>query len=91
MHEGNLSFRPGLSLAPAYDMLPMAYAPLRGGELPDFSFAPPQARPEDAVARKKAASAAIVFWQRCAMDDRISKAFREICAANAGRVEGLSN
>jgi hypothetical protein len=91
MHEGNLSFRPGLSLAPAYDMLPMAYAPLRGGELPGFSFAPPQARPEDAEARNKAASAAIVFWQRCAMDDRISKAFREICTANAGRIEGFSN
>ncbi|MET0961344.1 MAG: type II toxin-antitoxin system HipA family toxin YjjJ [Noviherbaspirillum sp.] len=30
MHEGNLSFRPGLSLAPVYDMLPMAYAPVRG-------------------------------------------------------------
>lgn len=88
MHEGNLSFRPGLSLAPAYDMLPMAYAPLRGGELPNFSFDPPEARPEEMEAWRAAAGAAIVFWQRCALDDRIGSAFREICAANAGRIEG---
>ena len=39
MHHGNLSFvsehgRP-YQLAPAYDMLPMAFAPRSGGELPD--------------------------------------------------------
>ena len=39
MHHGNLSFisehgRP-YRLAPAYDMLPMAFAPLSGGALPD--------------------------------------------------------
>lgn len=83
MHEGNLSFSPGLSLAPGYDMLPMAYAPLRGGELPNFRFDPPEARPEDADAWQAAASAASAFWQRCAADDRINTAFREVCAANA--------
>jgi len=87
MHEGNLSFRPGLALAPAYDMLPMAYAPVRGGELPGYRFDPPQPRPEDAEAWKAAAQAAIVFWQRCAADDRVCAAFREICAANAGGIE----
>jgi hypothetical protein len=40
MHEGNLSFRPGLTLAPVYDMLPISYAPLRGIELPARQFAP---------------------------------------------------
>ena len=36
MHTGNLSFRPqqSLALAPTYDMLPMLYAPLPGGEVP---------------------------------------------------------
>lgn len=44
MHDGNLSFVPGpplpgrptapLALAPVYDMLPMAYAPVRRVELP---------------------------------------------------------
>ena len=44
MHLGNLSFRPSqgcLRLAPAYDMLPMLYAPLPGGELPVRAFDPP--------------------------------------------------
>lgn len=91
MHEGNLSFRPGLTLAPAYDMLPMAYAPLRGGELPDFRFDPPQARPEEMEAWRAAAGAAVVFWQRCAADARIGSAFRGICAGNARDIERLAN
>ena len=70
-------------------MLPMAYAPLRGGELPDFSFDPPQARPEEIDAWAAAAQAAIVFWQRSASDARVGIAFREICAANAKRIERL--
>lgn len=90
MHEGNLSFRPGLSLAPAYDMLPMAYAPLRGGELPSYRFDPPQPRPEEAGDWQAAAGAAIAFWRRCATDDRVGTAFRETCAANAGRIEGFN-
>lgn len=46
MHEGNLAFIPGaegeppLALAPAYDVLPMLYAPARGVELPQREFAP---------------------------------------------------
>lgn len=90
MREGNLSFRPGLSLAPAYDMLPMAYAPLRGGELPSYRFDPPQPRPEEAGDWQAAADPAIAFWRRCATDDRIGTAFRETCAANAGRIEGFN-
>jgi len=82
MHDGNLSFRPGLCLAPAYDMLPMAYAPVRGGELPGYRFDPPQPRPDDADDWRAAAQAAIVFWQGCAADDRVGAVFRETCAAN---------
>lgn len=42
MHNGNLSFvsehsRP-YDIAPAYDMTPMAFAPRRGGGLPDIVF-----------------------------------------------------
>ena len=42
MHLGNLSFHleQTLRLAPAYDMLPMAYAPLAGGEVPPRDFTP---------------------------------------------------
>ena len=90
MHDGNLSFRPGLYLAPAYDMLPMAYAPVRGGELPGYRFDPPQPRPEDADDWRAAAQAAIVFWRRCAADDRVGAAFRETCAANADMMKQWS-
>ena len=49
MHHGNLSFisEPGrpYSLAPAYDMLPMAFAPRVGGSLPE-ALSPAQIHPD---------------------------------------------
>lgn len=47
VHTGNLSFRPQaqLELAPAYDMLPMLYAPLPNGEVPALTFEPPPPLP----------------------------------------------
>ncbi|MFN0186887.1 MAG: type II toxin-antitoxin system HipA family toxin YjjJ [Aquabacterium sp.] len=44
MHPGNLSFIPGrpLKLAPVYDMLPMRWAPMRGGEVPDWQVVAPE-------------------------------------------------
>ena len=87
MHEGNLAFRPragtGLALAPAYDMLPMHYAPLRGGEVPQRAFVPELPLPAEADHWRKAADAAARYWHRCAGDERISAEFRQICAANA--------
>lgn len=50
MHDGNLAFKPGLKLAPVYDMLPMGYAPVRGMELPLRGFAPAHARRARGVA-----------------------------------------
>jgi len=89
MHEGNLSFRPGLALAPAYDMLPMLYAPERGVELPTREFAPLPPIPAEREAWDAARPAAIAFWERAAADARISGAFRAICAANAQHVHAM--
>lgn len=96
MHEGNLSFRPEsvpatapLALAPAYDMLPMMYAPVRGIELPQPVFAPDFALPDERVLWLKAAGAALHFWQSAAGDERISGDFRTICAANRDELERL--
>ncbi|MDZ4251933.1 MAG: type II toxin-antitoxin system HipA family toxin YjjJ [Sulfuritalea sp.] len=87
MHEGNLAFRPragsGLVLAPAYDMLPMHYAPLRGGEVPQRTFAPEWPLPAEAGRWHRAADAAARYWHRCAEDERIGAEFRRICADNA--------
>lgn len=82
MHEGNLAFRPGLVLAPVYDMLPMMYAPLRGGELPGRAYAPELPLPGEVEAWRQAAEAALSYWQRCAEDGRISPEFRQVCAGN---------
>jgi hypothetical protein len=89
MHDGNLSFRPqvpnsgpALSLAPAYDMLPMLYAPQRGVELAPVTFAPRLPLPAEREAWRQAAAAADQFWSRAANDARISDQFRAICADN---------
>jgi len=82
MHDGNLAFRPGLTLAPAYDMLPMTYAPMRGGELPNREFSPDLPLPAEAAVWRQAAEAAVYFWNSCAADTRISADFRRICDNN---------
>jgi len=82
MHEGNLAFHPGLVLAPAYDMLPMLYAPQRGGEIPPRTFTPALPLPQEKTAWRQAARAARSYWARCAGDERISAEFRVLCAGN---------
>lgn len=62
MHDGKLAFRPGLTLAPAYDMLPMAYAPMRGGERPNRDFSSALPLPAEASIWTRAAEAAVNFW-----------------------------
>ena len=86
MHDGNLSFRPGLELAPVYDMLPMGYAPLRGVELPIKDFAPLLPLPADRAAWLMAVQAAEHFWSAASADARITADFRTICSQNAGKV-----
>jgi len=93
MHNGNLSFRPqgALTLAPAYDMLPMMYAPLPGGELPRRDFAPAAPRPEQRTPWFAALTAALVFWRSAASDTRISIGFRSICTDNTERLNDLAS
>lgn len=94
MHTGNLSFTPlegRLRLAPAYDMLPMLYAPLPGGELPTREFSPPLPLPPERPEWTLARSAAMAFWQRASADSRISAGFRAHCKANGQRLERLAD
>ena len=86
MHTGNLSFRPqggALVLAPAYDMLPMGYAPLPGGELPGSGFEPALPLPPQLPVWRTVCAAAVDFWAAASLDSRISESFRQVCAANA--------
>lgn len=89
MHLGNLSFQvaPKLGLAPAYDMLPMAYAPLPGGEVPPRDFIPPLPVPAQRATWQTAATAALSFWRRASTDRRVSSPFQALCAANALAIE----
>lgn len=95
MHDGNLAFQiakasgpehlgAALQMAPVYDMLPMAYAPVRGVELPARVYAPKMPLPGEQPAWNAAALAAQVFWERAAEDARISAGFRAVCGGNAG-------
>jgi hypothetical protein len=91
MHLGNLSFRPGqtLSVAPVYDMLPMLYAPLAGGEVPVRAFGQPLPLPlpQQRTDWRFACAAATAFWGRASQDVRISQAFHEVCAANRQQLQ----
>ncbi|MEY4754853.1 MAG: hypothetical protein RJA44_2528 [Pseudomonadota bacterium] len=85
MHTGNLSLRPAagqLTLAPVYDMLPMLYAPLPGGELPARDFEPALPLPPQRACWSEACQAALQFWATAAVDQRLSAAFRQICQRN---------
>ena len=61
--EGNLAFRPGLKLAPVYDMLPMMYAPLPGGEVPPRIYQPEWPLPHQRAHWQTACVAALAFWR----------------------------
>ncbi|MBA3059784.1 MAG: type II toxin-antitoxin system HipA family toxin YjjJ [Gammaproteobacteria bacterium] len=91
MHLGNMSFIPGapMQLAPVYDMLPMAYAPLGGGELPSRAFAPRLPMPNDRDIWLQAGVAALAFWRLAAQDGRISDDFQAICQNNAQTLQRL--
>ena len=88
MHLGNLAFHVDhtLRLAPAFDMLPMAYAPLAGGEVPPRDFTPPLPLPPQRATWLTACSAAIEFWRGAGNDSRVSELFRNTCRANAVRL-----
>jgi hypothetical protein len=88
MHTGNLGFTSSggrFVLAPAYDMLPMHYAPLRAGEVPQREF-DTTALPHPARGRedrwKAILAAALDFWRAAGNDARICDAFRATCTAN---------
>ena len=93
MHLGNLSFHVSssiLRLAPTYDMLPMGYAPLAGGEVRPYDFVPLLPLPEQRDVWKVACQGALEFWQKASNDIRISSPFRTLCAANIRRLSEIA-
>ncbi len=96
MHFGNLSFfcepdNPRIRLAPVYDMLPMHYRPAVSGLVREAPFELPNPNDSNLDASRRALwlqarSLAIEFWEIASRDERISAAFRSVCADNAVRI-----
>ncbi|APW44536.1 type II toxin-antitoxin system HipA family toxin YjjJ [Rhodoferax saidenbachensis] len=89
-HYGNISLLlqdDDWVLAPAYDMLPMHYAPV-GGELVPRNFAERPLQPTAATLPVWAEALALArsFWAAVAVDVRISAGFRQIAADNLGQI-----
>ncbi|RZL64505.1 MAG: type II toxin-antitoxin system HipA family toxinoxin YjjJ [Variovorax sp.] len=94
MHTGNLSFRAEggrFALAPMYDMLPMRYAPLGGGEVAERSFEPTLPLPPQRAVWREACAAAIAFWRAASGDARIGDGFRAVAARNADALARLQD
>ena len=85
MHFGNLSFYfedlRVQGLAPAYDMLPMMYMPVRD-EVVEREFKVAPLVGIAAKMRRRAKEMAQTYWQNISVDDRISNVFREIAHNN---------
>ncbi len=85
MHLGNLSllYEGGNSarLAPAYDMLPMRFAPNSQGEVRALEWSDPHPTPAVVSQWASARRAGHRFWARAAADSRLSQEFREFAAA----------
>jgi hypothetical protein len=96
MHFGNLSFwledTLPFRLAPAYDMLPMTWAPLRFGEIVEpanRAFAPRPPLPGILAEWHEAARWAGEFWRRVVADESISAEFAERAHAASEQVERM--
>ena len=78
MHLGNISLAPAAGcfrLLPIYDMLPMAFAPVRG-ELPEVKLRPPIRTDNNGEVWEPTRRAAATFWDRVADDTQCSPSFR---------------
>ncbi len=79
MHLGNLAFFLGdtlpLRIAPAYDMLPMLWAPGHQGELVKMPFSPAPPVPAMIEPWREAAAWAEEFWTRVSGDPWVSEEF----------------
>jgi len=81
MHLGNLSLTPsadGFTLLPAYDMLPMRYAPSAQGEIPERGYEVPLMRAGHHQVWKDSGVAAIEFWRQVEGESLISEDFKAI-------------
>lgn len=92
-HFGNLSLFVDdftHALAPAYDMLPMAYRPTDQGEVRPHAFRPPLPTAASADVWDEALGLAQTYWDRLAAAADLSPGFRQLARDNAGHLERLA-
>lgn len=93
MHFGNLAFwfddTLPFRLAPAYDMLPMLWAPAPGNANPTPDFAPTLPLPAEREIWHEAAALADDFWQSVAADPRVSPPFATIATSSLNTLRRL--
>ena len=93
MHFGNLAFwfddSLPFRLAPAYDQLPMLWAPAPGNATPTPDFAPALPLPAEREIWQEAAAGVDEFWQRVTADPRVSRPFAAIATAALATVRRL--
>ncbi len=85
-HHHNIVFFPvasGYSLAPAFDQLPMLYAPSGDGSVPVRHFVPPTPAAEALDVWDEARSLALAFWHNASDGPTVSDDMRRIAANNA--------
>jgi len=70
------------TLAPAFDQLPMLYAPTSDGQLPEREFTRPAPSADTWEAWDEATQLATLFWERASQDPRITEAMRAIAQDN---------
>jgi len=92
-HFGNLSFFDDGStrfrLAPAYDMLPMVFAPV-GTAVPEREFNPRPPTADTLDVWHDAARHALAYWARLAEEAALSRDFRERCARCGDTLHALA-
>jgi len=85
-HHHNVAFFPsasGYTLAPAFDQLPMLYAPSGDGTVPPREFHPLRPAAEMLEVWDEARALALSFWQNAGDAPTVSDGMRRIAAANA--------
>lgn len=91
MHPGNLSFlltdQQPFALSPAYDMLPMLWAPGASGEIIPRSFTLLPPLPASAESWREMLPFALRFWEKAITDPRISSEMRQAAQATSTTIQ----
>ena len=91
-HFGNItlfdSYEGPFALAPAYDMLPMLFAP-QDGQILSRDFTPPASTAASLTVWPRARELAEIYWTRLTQDARLSEEFRVLSARALDAVRAL--